>query len=529
MFLFRQSIALLVCLLLSMSAYSNTQDSIKAFISADFEQQKAMMLNWPYSASDKQEMLRLIESGTLYSDDQYNLYVLKDDSDLLNFADKTSLGDNWPDSLNEVSLNNVLRQIIDMDEAKHKLLTGTAEEKSQSLDALMNNPKYLERDFLQQLISDSKFADYLPKLTLILARKDITQGSEEQQIEAAKNLSDSHEPEVMALLEKAQNQANTSDAAKQAFSSALSTVKGNIKTDQWLSHIFSGLSMASILLLAALGLAITYGLLGVINMAHGELVMIGAYTTYLTQQFVLEYLPSFAQWYLLPALLLAFLVSALVGMIIERLVVKPLYGRELETLLATFGVSLILIQLTRLIFGAQNVAVASSDWLSGGIEISPSLILPYNRIGLIVLSISVLLIVQWLISRTRFGLFVRAVTQNRPMAKAVGINSERVDMLAFGLGSGIAGIAGCALSQIGNVGPELGQSLIVDTFLVVVIGGVGQLVGAALAALGLGVGSTLLEVGMGAVLAKILLLVAIIIFIQRRPKGLFALKGRFVE
>jgi urea transport system permease protein len=234
-------------------------------------------------------------------------------------------------------------------------------------------------------------------------------------------------------------------------------------------------------------------------------------------------------WYLIAAIPAAFLVSAIIGMVIERLVIRPLYGRQLETLLATFGVSLILMQLVRMIFGAQNVEVSNISWLSGAVEITPSLMLPYNRIAIIGFTIVVLLLLVFLLNKTRFGLFVRAVTQNRQMARAVGIRSARIDMLAFGLGSGLAGLAGCALAQVGNVGPDLGQNYIIDAFLVVVVGGVGQVWGAVLAALGLGVSGTVLEIGMGAVLAKIILLVLVILFIQKRPQGLFAIKGRFVE
>ena len=289
------------------------------------------------------------------------------------------------------------------------------------------------------------------------------------------------------------------------------------------------MSTASILLLAALGLAITFGLLGVINMAHGELIMIGAYSTYVVQNLFQAYLPGMAGWYLVAAIPVAFLVSAIIGMIIERVVIRPLYGRELETLLATFGVSLILMQLVRMIFGAQNVEVSNVDWLSGAYQVSASLVLPYNRIAIIGFTVIVLALLIYLLNKTRFGLFVRAVTQNRQMARAVGIRSARIDMLAFGLGSGLAGLAGCALAQVGNVGPDLGQTYIIDAFLVVVVGGVGQVWGAVLASLGLGISGTVLEIGIGAVMAKIVLLVLVILFIQKRPQGLFALKGRFVD
>jgi urea transport system permease protein len=293
--------------------------------------------------------------------------------------------------------------------------------------------------------------------------------------------------------------------------------------------LFTGVSLGSILLLVALGLAITYGLMGVINMAHGELMMIGAYATYVVQGLFRTYLPEAFDWYLLAALPVAFAVSALVGAAMERGVLRFLYGRPLETLLATWGISLVLMQAVRSLFGAQNVGVENPSWMSGGVQVLANLTLPYNRLVIIAFAAAVLLGMAWLIGRTRLGLFVRGVTQNRPMASCMGVNTARIDTYAFSLGSGIAGLAGCALSQVGNVGPDLGQTYIVDAFMVVVVGGVGQLAGAVYAALGLGMATKLLEGWTGAVLAKIAVLVFIIIFIQKRPQGIFAMKGRSAE
>ena len=290
-----------------------------------------------------------------------------------------------------------------------------------------------------------------------------------------------------------------------------------------------GISLGSVLLLAALGLAITYGLMGVINMAHGELIMVGAYTTYVVQNLFRTYLPNAFDWYLLCAVPTAFAMAGLVGMALERSVIRWLYGRPLETLLATWGISLVLMQSARTIFGAQNVPVENPAFMSGGIQILSNVVLPWSRIVIIFFAIAVVIGVWLLLTRTRLGLFVRGVTQNRAMASCVGVPTARVDAWAFGLGSGIAGLAGCALSQIGNVGPDLGQAYIVDSFMVVVLGGVGQLIGTVYAALGLGFANKLLESWSGAVLAKIVVLVFIIIFIQKRPQGLFALKGRAVE
>ena len=279
----------------------------------------------------------------------------------------------------------------------------------------------------------------------------------------------------------------------------------------------------------ALGLAITYGLMGVINMAHGELMMIGAYATYVVQGFFQKHLPGAFDWYLMAAVPCAFAASALTGAILERTVIRFLYGRPLETLLATWGISLMLQQLVRTVFGAQNVGVENPKWMSGGIALLGNLQLPWNRIIIIAFAAAVLAGMGWLIARTRLGLFVRGVTQNRPIASCMGVNTARIDTYAFALGSGIAGLAGCALSQIGNVGPDLGQGYIVDSFMVVVLGGVGQLAGTVYAAMGLGILNKFIEGWAGAVLAKITVLVLIIIFIQKRPQGIFAMKGRSAE
>src|SRR5690606_12411852 len=278
-----------------------------------------------------------------------------------------------------------------------------------------------------------------------------------------------------------------------------------------------------------LGLAITYGLMGVINMAHGELMMIGAYATFVVQNVFRQYFPGAFDWYIVLAVPASFMAAAAVGAVLERGVFRFLYGRPLETLLASWGISLVLMQLVRSIFGAQNVQVENPNWMSGGYEVLSNLTLPYNRLVIIAFAALVLCGVALLIAKTRMGLFVRSVTQNRPMASCMGVNTARVDTMAFSLGAGIAGLAGCALSQIGNVGPDLGQSYIVDSFMVVVLGGVGQIAGTVYAALGLGLFNKLLEGWTGAVLAKIFVLVFIVIFIQKRPQGLFAMKGRSAE
>ncbi len=293
-------------------------------------------------------------------------------------------------------------------------------------------------------------------------------------------------------------------------------------------NVWYGISLGSVLLLAAIGLAITFGVMGVINMAHGEMVMLGAYTTFVVQQFLIANAPGLMEYGLAFALPLAFLVSGTAGLIIERTVIRQLYGRPLETLLATWGVSLILQQGVRTIFGATNREVSNPSWMSDGFMLG-QLTITWNRFWILIFALTVFAILLVVLKRTAFGLRMRAVTQNRRMASSMGIRTPWVDALTFALGSGIAGIAGVALSQIDNVSPDLGQSYIIDSFMVVVFGGVGNLWGTLVGALSLGVANKFLEPYAGAVLAKILVLVLIILFIQKRPRGLFALKGRAVE
>jgi urea transport system permease protein len=292
-----------------------------------------------------------------------------------------------------------------------------------------------------------------------------------------------------------------------------------------LETLFFGLSLGSVLVLAAIGLAITFGVMGVINMAHGELIMLGAYTTYVIQLLM----PSYIDASVLIAIPAAFLVSGCVGVLIERGVVRFLYGRPLETLLATFGVSLILQQIVRDVFTANNRPVETPSWMSGSLEINEALSITYNRLYVVIFMLIVFVLLLLVLKRTSLGLKVRAVAMNRPMAKAMGVRTEWVDALTFGLGSGIAGVAGVALSQLTNVGPNLGQSYIIDSFMVVVFGGVGNLWGTLIGGMSLGVVNQVLEPYAGAVLAKIFVLIALILFIQRRPRGLFPQKGRAAE
>jgi urea transport system permease protein len=297
----------------------------------------------------------------------------------------------------------------------------------------------------------------------------------------------------------------------------------------FMADILYGMSTGSILLLCALGLAITFGLMRVINMAHGEMLMLGAYATYSTQVFFHHHLPSHESLYLVASVPVALLTCMAIGAVLERTVIRHLYGRPLETLLATYGLSLLLIQTVRTIYGAQNVAVENPPWLSGGAELFEGVVIPYNRVAVILFAIAVVTFVGYILRGTSLGLRVRAVTQNRPMASCVGIPTARVDTWTFALGSGVGGLGGVALAQLGNVGPELGQSYIIDSFLVVVLGGVGKLIGSVVAAFSLGILNKLLEPVAGAVLGKIVVLLAVVLVIQRRPQGLFAPRVRGME
>ena len=507
---------------------TTSQDAIQTFVKSDFATRRAMLNQWPASIEQLDQLVAYIDQNELYTDSSGHTYILKNDEKLLSYPQLQAI-DTWPSDLSQVTLVNTLRKALNFGQAKVKLNSDDASQRLAAVDILENNLDELDVATIKQLYLNEKSEAVKARLAQLKARLDFNSSDEFIKIEAVKVLADSNRPDVYVLITQSLEQPQSNPALKTALVEAQNKIKTRLQISEWSGHVFSGLSTASILLLAALGLAITYGLLGVINMAHGELIMIGAYTTYVIQSFFKTHFAGLVDWYLLAAIPAAFLVSALIGMLIERTVIRPLYGRQLETLLATFGVSLILMQSVRMIFGAQNVEVSNVAWLSGGIALTPNLMLPYNRIAIIGFTVAVLLLLVFLLNKTRFGLFVRAVTQNRQMARAVGIRSARIDMLAFGLGSGLAGLAGCALAQVGNVGPDLGQNYIIDAFLVVVVGGVGQVWGAVLAALGLGISGTVLEIGLGAVLAKIILLVLVILFIQKRPQGLFAIKGRFVE
>jgi urea transport system permease protein len=432
-----------------------------------------------------------------------------------------------PDGAEDVVNNNRMGSEIESALAAGKLASTDAAVRAEAIDTLAKAVSEAQLPIIDKALSTEQDAKLKTQLKVLRAKALLQSEDAGKRIAAAKALAEDASPESRALLLE-RIQEETDPAAKGAMQLAADDVARALAWGERAGVVFTGISLGSILLLAALGLAITYGLMGVINMAHGELMMIGAYATYMVQNLFRHYAPGLFDWYIVLAIPAAFMASALVGAVLERSVFRFLYGRPLETLLASWGVSLVLMQAVRTLFGAQNVQVENPGWMSGGFDLLSNLTLPYNRLAIIVFAALVLVGMTLLISKTRMGLFVRSVTQNRPMASCMGVNTAKVDTMAFALGAGIAGLAGCALSQIGNVGPDLGQNYIVDSFMVVVLGGVGQIAGTVYAALGLGLINKLLEGWTGAVLAKILVLVFVVIFIQKRPQGLFAMKGREV-
>ncbi len=485
------------------------------------------------ASGDARKVLQALKDDSLYATPDGGILVVADDSA---WNPATGATGPIPDGVDGVVVNNRLRGAVDGALSGMALLSPDVEQRRAAASGLLERgvaPEQLplvtkalavETDAgikatlrSAKAVADLHSADAVTRKAAVIALADTGTASLRPQLQAmlAKNADGTY--------------AEPDGELRLAAANTLNTIDGRVSRAEFVGNLFYGLSLGSVLLLAALGLAITFGLMGIINMAHGELLMIGAYTTYLVQSLFRAYFPDALDWYLAAALPSAFFVAFAVGVLLERTVIRWLYGRPLETLLATWGISLILMQAVRTVFGAQNVEVANPSWMAGGVTVLGSLVLPYSRIAIIVFAALVVAAVWLILNKTRLGLFVRAVMQNRRMADCVGVPTSRIDMMTFGLGSGIAGLGGVALSQIGNVGPDLGQAYIVDSFMVVVLGGVGQLAGTVIGALGLGEVNKFLEPVAGAVLAKIAILVFIIIFIQRRPQGMFALKGRSIE
>ena len=433
-------------------------------------------------------------------------------------------------AVKRIGVNNSLRRNLRSHLSLLKITHPNADTRIAAAQNLLKDGSSIDLAFVEKTLKREKNSQVIDILKTVRALMLLQSDQATIRLLALKELDGSLYSEVRIELNKfisgfdVESKKLRNDEFKLA-EKTLADIETLMSYNGYLENLYFGLALGAVLLLAAIGLAITFGVMGVINMAHGEMIMLGAYTTYVVQMLMPESIGAS----LLVSIPAAFLVSGLVGILIERSVIRHLYGRPLETLLATFGISLILQQAVRSIFGPLNREVITPDWLAGTFMVNPGLSLTYNRLYIIIFSLVVLAVLALVLKRTLFGLQMRAVTMNRPMASSMGIRTGWVDALTFGLGSGIAGIAGVALSQLTNVGPNLGQAYIIDSFMVVVFGGVGNLWGTLVGAMSLGVANKFIEPVAGAVLAKILVLVFIILFIQKRPRGLFALKGRAVD
>ena len=430
--------------------------------------------------------------------------------------------------LKKIKVNNRLRRLIRGVAGRLALFSADPGQRLEATDNLIKDLKPQALPLFRQARDRETDDAIRAKLEIGIAMLELETADPALRLAAAATLAESADPNLRPLLvRRLQAAAEPNPEVREALNDAIETIDRKLWLFGIAENLLFGISLGSVLLLAAVGLAITFGVMGVINMAHGEMIMLGAYSTFMVQELFRSVLPpELFGLYLLAALPAAFLVSAAMGALLERGVIRFLYGRPLETLLATWGISLILQQLVRSIFGANNREVANPEWISGAIEIAGGVTLTLNRLCIILFCLAVVAALAAFIRYSRFGLNMRAVTQNRSMAASMGIRTGQVDALTFALGSGIAGVAGMALSQISNVSPNLGQHFIVDSFMVVVFGGVGSLWGTIVGAFSLGIVNKFLEPVSGAILGKIVVLIFIILFIQMRPRGLFALKGR---
>jgi len=449
----------------------------------------------------------------------------------------------FKDLYKKVRVNNRLRKKIKLSISKISLVSGSDDSKVDALNALMSGIDFESATLVASLYEKETSSRVRELMSVVIAVHELNE-ARRRNVFDVEDIGDAllrldgrlEVPVKTALvnykeyLEQSSEEATGGSKESTGLllaktEAAIKNIDGKIEFYEFSETLFFGLSLGSVLLLAAIGLAITFGVMGVINMAHGEMIMLGAYTTYVVQLIM----PNLIEYSLFVAIPAAFFVSALVGILIQRTVIRYLHGRPLETLLATFGISLILRQAVRTIFSPLNRQVDQPMWMSGALELNPVLSLTYNRLYILIFSLMVFIALVFVIKKTSLGLNVRAVSQNRAMAKAMGVKTEWVDAMTFGLGSGVAGVAGVALSQLTNVGPNLGQAYIVDSFMVVVFGGVGNLIGTLVASFSLGIANKFMEPITGAVLANIFVLVFIILFIQKRPKGLFPQKGRAAE
>jgi urea transport system permease protein len=475
------------------------------------------------------DIIAALQDGRLLFQPHTKAVVVKSsDGTLLDPRTMKPLAGEAPFGLKPVRLNNLVRSSIAAAMGALRLANPDPGKRMEGADAVFRSRDVSSLPQVEAALAREQNPDV--RKTLELARAAIvflsSDKAEAERIKAVDPIAARGDQLAIGLLRELP--ASAPAALKAAAAAAIVAIQRDLAF--WVAgqNLWYGLSLGSVLLLAAIGLAITFGQMGVINMAHGEMVMLGAYTTYVMQSWVIANVPAMTPYALALSVPAAFLVAGAAGIAIERGIIRFLYGRPLETLLATWGVSLFLQQAVRTIFGPTNKEVSAPDWMSGAFQVG-QLTITWGRLWIIVFALAVFAALLLVIRTTRFGLEMRAVTQNRAMASAMGVRTHWVDALTFGLGSGIAGIAGVALTQIDNVSPNLGQGYIIDSFLVVVFGGVGNLWGTLVGAFSLGIANKLLEPYAGAVLGKIVLLVLIVLFIQKRPRGLFALRGRALE
>ncbi|MBL8805660.1 MAG: urea ABC transporter permease subunit UrtB [Rhodospirillales bacterium] len=468
------------------------------------------------------------ENRLAYSQADRSVYVIGKDDQVRSAETGAPVADIAPNQLRRVRINNPVRSAIAAALGALRLNSADPVQRRAAAEAIMQAHDADQAPALEAALGREKDARVATAISQALAALRIvdTKQPESVRLAAIDTLAERGDREALVMLRNVPAEAPA--AIRQRAERAAAAVERRLSILGGVQNVFFGLSLGSVLLLAAIGLAITFGVMGIINMAHGEMVMLGAYTTFAVQEFLRTSAPGLFDWSLLFALPLAFLVAGGVGIGIERTIIRFLYGRPLETLLATWGVSLALQQAVRTIFGSSNREVGNPAFMTGSFDLF-GISLTWSRMWIVVFTIAVFAFLLFVIRYTDYGLRMRAVVQNRAMAGSVGIRTNWIDALTFGLGSGIAGIAGVALSQIDNVSPNLGQGYIIDSFMVVVFGGVGSLWGTLVAALTLGIANKLLEPLAGAVLGKILILVFIILFIQKRPRGLFAQKGRTAE